>query len=190
MSLAPATPERAALHAFIARHQRFLLTTHVNPDGDAIGSEVAFAEMLRALGKQVRILNDSPTPHAFSWLTHEWPVEVYREDLAETRFAEADALLVLDTGNRQRIGGLAAHIDRHAIAVAVGPPRRLTASAISASTAACPPAVPSRADEGSGREAGALAAHAPAGLAADTGHFRYSNTGACTAGRADPWTRA
>jgi nanoRNase/pAp phosphatase (c-di-AMP/oligoRNAs hydrolase) len=46
-------------------------------------------------------------------------VEVYREDLAETRFAEADALLVLDTGNRQRIGGLAAHLDRHAIAVAV-----------------------------------------------------------------------
>ena len=61
---APASPERAALHQFIARHHKFLLTTHINPDGDAIGSEVAFARMLRALGKSARVLNDSPTPHA------------------------------------------------------------------------------------------------------------------------------
>ena len=64
----PATPERAKLHQFIARHHKFLLTTHINPDGDAIGSEVTFARLLRALGKSVRVLNDSPTPHAFGWL--------------------------------------------------------------------------------------------------------------------------
>jgi len=74
VSRTPATPERAALHAFVGRHQRFLLTTHVNPDGDAIGSEVAFARWLRAMGKQVRILNDSPTPKAFAWLADEGPV--------------------------------------------------------------------------------------------------------------------
>ena len=93
MSQTPARPERAALHAFIARHQRFLLTTHVNPDGDAIGSEVAFARWLRAAGKQVRILNDSPTPKAFAWLADEGPIEVYSEPLAETRFAEAKGFL-------------------------------------------------------------------------------------------------
>ena len=107
MSRMPASPERAALHAFIARHQRFLLTTHVNPDGDAIGSEVAFARWLRAVGKSVRVLNDSPTPRAFAWLADEGPVEVYDEALAETRFAEADAFVVIDTGNKQRIGRLA-----------------------------------------------------------------------------------
>ena len=72
----PATPERAALRQFIARHHKFLLTTHINPDGDAIGSEVAFARLLRALGKSARVLNDSPTPRAFAWLGAEAPVEM------------------------------------------------------------------------------------------------------------------
>ena len=96
MSYSPA--DRAALHAFLERKTHFLLTTHVNPDGDAIGSEVAFARWLRSRGKQVRILNDSPTPRAFAYLTEDDPVEVYDEALCETRFAEADALVVLDTG--------------------------------------------------------------------------------------------
>lgn len=123
MSAAPletqVQPQRRALHEFLAKHQRFLLTTHLNPDGDAIGSEVAFARWLRSLGKTVRILNDSLTPHVFTFLTRENPVEVWDAELAEKRFAEADALIVLDTSNRQRIGRLSALIDRHAIAVAV-----------------------------------------------------------------------
>lgn len=117
--MTPASTERRALHDFVARHQRFLLTTHLNPDGDAIGSEVAFARWLRAMGKTVRILNDSVTPTAFLFLTEEDPIEVYEPALAEQRFSEADALVVLDTSNRQRIGRLATVIDRHAIAVAV-----------------------------------------------------------------------
>jgi phosphoesterase RecJ-like protein len=117
--MTPASTERRALHDFVAKHQRFLLTTHLNPDGDAIGSEVAFARWLRAMGKTVRILNDSVTPTAFLFLTVEDPIEVYEPALAEQRFSEADALVVLDTSNRQRIGRLAAVIDRHAIAVAV-----------------------------------------------------------------------
>ena len=117
--MTPASPERRALHEWIARHQRFLLTTHINPDGDGIGSEVAFARWLRSLGKSARILNDSPTPAAFLFLVEDEAIEVFTPELAEQRFAEADALVVLDTSNRQRIGRLAPLIDRHAIAVAV-----------------------------------------------------------------------
>ena len=68
----------------------------------------------------MRILNDSPTPAAFVFARPDRArIEVYDEALAEQRFAEADALVVLDTSNRQRIGRLAKHIDRHAIAVAI-----------------------------------------------------------------------
>ena len=183
MTLAPATPARTALHEFLDRHQRFLLTTHVNPDGDAIGSEVAFAEMLRAKGKRVRILNDSPTPHAFEWLTREWTVEVYREDLAEACFAEADALVVLDTGNKQRIGRLASHLDRHAIAVAVVD-HHVThdgfgqVNVIEPDCAATAVLVRELMRE-AGVKLDALSADALyVGLATDTGHFRYSNTDA------------
>ena len=183
MSASPAGSERARLHAFLERHQRFLLTTHINPDGDAIGSEVALAELLRARGKHVRILNDSPTPRAFEWLTHEWPVEVYREDLAETRFAEADALIVLDTGNRQRIGRLAAHLDRHAIAIAVVD-HHVThdgfgqVNVIEPACAATAVLVFELMRE-AGVPLNPLSADALyVGLATDTGHFRYSNTDA------------
>src|SRR5262249_49344499 len=115
----PASPERRALHEWIARHQRFLLTTHINPDGDGIGSEVAFARWLRTLGKSARILTAWVTPAAFLFLVEDEAIEVYTPELAEQRFSEADALIVLDTSNRQRIGRLAPIIDRHAIAVAV-----------------------------------------------------------------------
>jgi phosphoesterase RecJ-like protein len=183
MSRAPATPERAALHEFLARHQRFLLSTHINPDGDAIGSEVAFARLLRARGKQVRVLNDSPTPRAFAWLGLEAPVEEYTEELAETRFAEADALVVLDTGNRQRIGRLANHIDRHAIAVAVVD-HHVThdgfgqVNVIEPACAATAVLVFELMQE-AGVSLDSVAAEALyVGLATDTGHFRYSNTDA------------
>jgi len=179
--LPPASPARAALHEFLDRHARFLLTTHVNPDGDAIGSEVAFAELLRAKGKSVRILNDSVVPHAFEWLTRRWPVESYTEPLAEQRFAEADALVVLDTGNRQRLGRLAAHLDRHAIAVAVVD-HHVThdgfgqVNVIEPACAATAVIVHELMLE-AGVPPDALAADALyVGLATDTGHFRYSNT--------------
>jgi phosphoesterase RecJ-like protein len=115
----PASPERQAFHDFVARHQRFLLTTHINPDGDGLGSELALALWLRARGKQVRILNDSPVPAAFTFLTRHHPVELFEPALAERCFDEADALVVLDTGNRQRTGRLAPLFDRHLIPVAV-----------------------------------------------------------------------
>lgn len=183
MSRPPESPARAELHAFLARYQRFLLTTHINPDGDAIGSEVAFARFLRAMGKTVRVLNDSPTPHAFGWLAADVPVEVYTEELAETCFSEADALVVLDTGNKQRIGRLADHLSRHAIAIAIVDHHAThdgfgKVNVIEPSCAAAAVLVYELMHE-AGVPIDAMAADALyVGLATDTGHFRYSNTDA------------
>ncbi len=112
-------PDHQAFHAFVAAHTRFLLTTHINPDGDGLGSEVALAGWLRALGKQVHVLNDSVVPTAFTFLTLGQPLEVFEPELAEQRFGECDAIVVLDTSNRQRIGRLAPLLDRRPIAIAV-----------------------------------------------------------------------
>ena len=114
-----ATPARAALHEFLARHTRFVLTTHINPDGDGLGSEIAFARWLQARGKTVHVLNDAVTPPAFAFLGRLQPFESYEPELAERRFSEADALVVLDTSNRQRIGRLSQHIDGHVLPIAV-----------------------------------------------------------------------
>lgn len=117
--MTPDPSARRAFHDFVAKHRRILLTTHVNPDGDGLGSEVATALWLRARGHEVRVLNDSVVPAAFVFLTREQAIESWDPETAEQRFDWADALVVLDTSNRQRIGRLAPLLDRHAIAVAI-----------------------------------------------------------------------
>ena len=44
-----------------ASTQRFVLATHMHPDGDALGSQFGLARFLLAQGKQVRIVNQDPT---------------------------------------------------------------------------------------------------------------------------------
>jgi phosphoesterase RecJ-like protein len=114
-----ATSERRAFHDFVASHKSFLLTTHVNPDGDGLGSEVAVAQWLRGLGKNVHALNDSLVPEAYVFLAREETLEAFDPPLAERRFAECDAVIVLDTSNRQRIGRLSPLLDRFPLPVAV-----------------------------------------------------------------------
>ena len=46
----------------VRSHQRFLLTTHVRPDCDALGSCLGMAGVLEKLGKPVRIVNGQATP--------------------------------------------------------------------------------------------------------------------------------
>ena len=175
------SPSRAELHAFLARHQRFVLTTHVNPDGDAIGSEVGFARWLASMGKTVWILNDSPTPQAFQYLLEGQTFDVYDEARCEQRFAEADALVVLDTSNRQRIGRLAHHLDRHLLPIAIVDHHAThdgfgQVNVIETDQAATASLVFDLMRE-AGHAPDALSAEALyVGLATDTGNFRYSNT--------------
>ncbi len=53
------------LVARIRKGNRFLLTSHLNPDGDAIGSELALARILRQLGKGATIWNHDPAPRIY-----------------------------------------------------------------------------------------------------------------------------
>jgi len=184
MSAAEATPSspRAAFRAFLARHRKFLLTTHINPDGDGIGSEAAMALWLRAQGKSVRVLNDSIVPAAYLFLAQDQPMEVFEPELAEQRFSEADALIVLDTSNRQRIGRISPLLDRHAIPVAVVDHHVSHARGFGSVNVIEPEA------SATGeilydlmREAGATITPAIAealyvALMTDTGSFRFSNT--------------
>lgn len=112
-------PDHQAFHDFVATHQKFLLTTHINPDGDGIGSEVALARWLMARGRQVRILNDSVVPPQFLFLTEGIDVEAWEAERAEQRLDQADAFVVLDTSNRQRIGRVEQALERSMIPVMV-----------------------------------------------------------------------
>jgi len=59
------TGSPADVAAAIRAHDHFLLTSHARPDGDAIGSQLAMAFALDALGKHVRIVNKDAAPAAY-----------------------------------------------------------------------------------------------------------------------------
>ncbi len=103
------SPELAAVRDQIFAADRLVLTTHLRPDGDAIGSEIALARALVAAGKTVTILNTDVVPRTLDWLVEEQPAGLVQQaesgNLAQARaVAEADVLVVLDTNARHRLG--------------------------------------------------------------------------------------
>jgi phosphoesterase RecJ-like protein len=86
-----------AVRNLIADKQRFVLTTHVRPDADALGSELAMAAVLRSLGKQVRIINASATPNRLAFMDPDKEILHLGEQVTEADAGDADVHLVLDT---------------------------------------------------------------------------------------------
>ena len=99
----------------ILRHQRFLLTSHARPDGDSIGSQLAMAFALDALGKSVRIVNADPAPDHYQ----DFP-GMERIEIASQVSTDVDAVIVMECSDLGRAGvsGLEGqfliNIDHHA----------------------------------------------------------------------------
>lgn len=82
---------------------RFLLTSHVNPDGDAIGSELGLARLLRSMGKGAVVWNRDPTPTIYRPLPGSDRMHCGEEPPAgfPDRF---DAIIVLECPSPDRTG--------------------------------------------------------------------------------------
>lgn len=95
----------------IDQHQRFFISTHIRPDGDAIGSELALARFLEKRGKEVIILNSDPAPMNMDWLPEIDKAGVYDGSLEQReRINGADVLFILDTNTMERLGKLVAPV--------------------------------------------------------------------------------
>jgi phosphoesterase RecJ-like protein len=81
----------------------FVLTTHVNPDGDGLGSEIALAEWLSNQGKSVMIINYSATPGIYIFLDVHQRVLQYTAGRDDAAIAGADVIVVLDTNQPERL---------------------------------------------------------------------------------------
>jgi phosphoesterase RecJ-like protein len=86
------------LAAAIADNRSFLISSHVNPDGDCIGSQLAMAWYCRSLGKEVAIYNRDPIPSKLAFLDGTAAITTLRPDRG------FDALIVLDASNLSRLG--------------------------------------------------------------------------------------
>jgi len=107
---------RAVADALLAA-RRIVMTTHVNADGDGIGSEVALVYLLRALGRQVVIANPTNVPERFRFLVD--PIAAHdRTADAVQALREADCFLVLDIADLGRLGNLAEGIRSRGIVTA------------------------------------------------------------------------
>jgi nanoRNase/pAp phosphatase (c-di-AMP/oligoRNAs hydrolase) len=96
-----------ALIEFIEKYERFIITAHETPDGDALGSEYAMLLALRKLGKTARILNADPAPQKFAFIGSDKEFEVLvRKEQIPKDIGEY-GLFILDVNDIKNIGQVA-----------------------------------------------------------------------------------
>ncbi|MEI8135439.1 MAG: bifunctional oligoribonuclease/PAP phosphatase NrnA [bacterium] len=94
--------------------KKIVLTTHLNHDGDSLGSQIGFAEWLLSIGKEVRAINHSPIPMNYRFLDSERPItEVFDAKRHEAVINLADAFFLLDTNDVHRTKSLAPYLESH-----------------------------------------------------------------------------
>ena len=101
----------------ISLKSRILLTTHENPDGDGLGSEVAMYHHLIENKKDVRIINCSPTPDMFDFINLDNCIETFNEDRHLEWIKECELIIVFDVGNFSRTRDIKSMADKFNIPV-------------------------------------------------------------------------
>lgn len=87
--------------AEIRRHKRFLISVHTNPEGDALGSELALYYLLKKLGKEAFIINEDPLSPEYSFFPGKENLKIYKPALKRVDF---DCMVILDCTDLNRIG--------------------------------------------------------------------------------------
>ena len=162
----------------IAKQNRFLITTHVNPEGDALGSELTVKVILDKLGKSSNIINEKEPPREYKFLPGINSIKKFRD------LKDFDAAIVLDCSDLGRTGKVSKlvtkdksviNIDHHISNSYFGKVNWVD----SGSSSACEmvyrlyKALKIKLNRNS-------ALNMYVGILTDTGSFRYSNTTALT----------
>ena len=174
-------PNYSALLSLFDQYHSFALSTHINPDGDAIGSELALYTFLTEIGKSVKVFNTDAVPKSYKFL----PCWEIIEGVKAVDTYRPEVLVVLDASTLERIGKALAktllpihklvNIDHHATAEAFGDINLIMPSASSTSEIVYKLIKHYQKPIG---KACALCLYT--GLMFDTGCFRYGNTTAET----------
>src|SRR4051794_3728145 len=91
----------------IETHDRFVVTTHVRPDGDALGSEVGMAGLLPPKGEDVRGVNASRAPPRYDFLDPEGTLfEHFGTHVDADGLADREVLVILDLSAWSQLGDM------------------------------------------------------------------------------------
>ncbi|MBF90084.1 MAG: hypothetical protein CMG75_10635 [Candidatus Marinimicrobia bacterium] len=96
----------AIIEDMIGKAENLILSTHINPDGDGIGSQLAMASYLKKLGKKFIILNPSPVSYEIQFLSEYADFLHYDRSTHKYLLPLADLVIVLDIGDYSRLGYL------------------------------------------------------------------------------------
>jgi len=172
----------ARLAREVRAHERFIVASHEQPDGDAIGSQAALALALRGMGKEAVPVVTQPLASRYASLVPDGLVEVADDAWIAAHAGAFDAALVVDTAEPTRVGRvrelvMAPGVRRLCIDHHVDCPRGVWDEQVISRSA---PANPSLALALIGTLGTSLepdvATFLWLGLATDTGWFRFSNT--------------
>lgn len=156
--------------------RKLVLTAHVNPDGDAIGSALGLGHVLRGMGKDVQVFIDDDIPAIFSVLPGYEVIERPEKETREEKI-KADLLVVLDT-SLDRIGDVGDIVDAPVLNIDhhvtnKGEAERLYLDSNRAATAEIMYELIKEMGQDFTQD---IAMCIYTGIATDTGFFRYSNT--------------
>jgi phosphoesterase RecJ-like protein len=84
----------------------FILTTHINPDGDGLGSEVALALYLTGKGKSVSIINQTETPAYYKFMNSLFPIVTFAAEKHAGLIKDAEVIVALDTNSPSRFSAM------------------------------------------------------------------------------------
>lgn len=155
----------------IRRRQRFVIASHVRPDGDAVGSQMAMAYALKHLGKEVRVVSCDAAPPPL--LVFPGVSEIEIVDRVDD---PGDAVIVMESGDLLRTGvsglerGFVINIDHH-----VGNSMFGAINWFDVSAAACGEMVFDLVRELGVPLSHDIAVHLYVAILTDTGSFRHSN---------------
>lgn len=157
----------------LKKAEHIAIFTHINPDGDALGSSFAVKYTLEAIGKRATIYLEKPMPEKFNFLGTDYEIA------DETTESSADCAIVLDCGEYDRLGNTATLckkipdllcVDHHKTGDAFGklyynePDAAATAQIVYKLAKLVTKNVPEKAYEA-----------IFTGMSTDTGHFKFSN---------------
>jgi len=95
----------AALVALLDAPKRIAITTHFNPDGDAMGSSLGLSHVLKALGHSVQVVLPNTAPGNLRWMPgHDLAIDHdTAKEASETAVREAEILFCLDFNRPDRV---------------------------------------------------------------------------------------
>jgi phosphoesterase RecJ-like protein len=166
----------------LSNNESFVISTHVHPEGDAIGSEVALAAFLRDLGKRVAIVNSSPTPQNCTFMDPTNSIRVYPDEYDPRVLEEADIVVIVDVNNWDHLGVFADAVRKSPLPrICIdhhqgGDPDFADILVTDTSAAATGVIVYELIQSMGGEITPPIAAAIYAAIITDTGSFRFSNT--------------